>query len=62
MQSCTVRGDNGDSWSGLQSPIGGETSATIQGQTTYTLSCIDLEGATHIKTATVRIIPTFLEL
>jgi hypothetical protein len=28
----------------------------------YTLSCIDGSGATHTKTATVRIIPTFQEL
>jgi hypothetical protein len=48
--------------SGLQSPIGGETSAPIQGQTTYTLSCLNLGGATQTKQATVRIIPTFQEL
>ncbi len=62
VRSCTVLGDNGDSWSGLQSPIGGETSTPIQGQTTYTLSCLDLEGASQTKQATVNIIPTFQEL
>ena len=62
MQSCSVTGDNADAWSGLQSPIGGETSAAIHGQTTYTLSCIDLDGTTQTKEATVNVIPTFQEL
>jgi hypothetical protein len=30
--------------------------------TTYTLTCLDLTGATETKTATVNIIPTFYEI
>jgi hypothetical protein len=62
VQSCTVTAPNGDTWSGLQSAIGGETSSPITAETRYTLSCTDLNGTTHTKTATVRIIPTFQEL
>ncbi|KAB2943619.1 MAG: hypothetical protein K8F92_04600 [Hyphomicrobium sp.] len=61
VQSCTVQGQNGDSWSGLQSPLGGNLSKPITGETTYTLSCLALDGTTLTKTATVRIIPTFQE-
>ncbi len=61
VSSCTVTGQNGDSWSSLQSILGGNVSKPITGETTYTLSCLDLEGATRTKTATVRIIPVFQE-
>jgi len=60
--SCSVSGSNGDAWSGLTSPLGGETSRPITAETTYTLSCRALDGATLTKSATVRIIPTFQEL
>jgi hypothetical protein len=62
VESCTVQGDNGDNWSGTKSPVGGETSSPITGETTYTLSCLDADGTPHTKQATVRIIPTFQEL
>jgi hypothetical protein len=62
VQSCTVIAPNGDSWSGLVSPIGGRTSSPITTQTVYTLSCIDLDGLPQSKQATVRILPTFQEL
>src|SRR5579872_1081667 len=45
-QSCSVTGSNGDSWSGLSSPSGGETSKPISSQTTYTLSYVADSGAT----------------
>jgi hypothetical protein len=61
VESCTVSGENGDSWNGVQSPVGGETSSPITTQTTYTLSCIDVDGATLTKQATVRIIPSWRE-
>jgi hypothetical protein len=62
VKSCTVTGQNGDSWTGLQSILGGNISKPITAQTTYTLSCIDLEGDTQTKQATVRILPTFQEI
>jgi hypothetical protein len=37
------------------------TSKPITGETTYTLSCITLDGTPLTKQATVRIIPTFQE-
>jgi hypothetical protein len=61
VSSCTVTGQNGDAWSGLQSTIGGNISKPITGETTYTFSCIDAGGATLTKSATVKIIPTFQE-
>jgi len=62
VASCTVRGENGDAWTALQSPIGGQTSKPITGDTTYTLTCKDLSGETVTKQAKVRIIPGFREL
>ena len=62
VSSCNVSAHNGDAWSGLLSALGGNISKPITGETTYTLSCIDLEGDTQTKQATVRIIPTFQEL
>ncbi len=55
--SCTVTG-NGNSWSGTS---GTQTSAPIQGQVTYTLTCRGLDGSTLTVTTTVNIIPTFCE-
>ncbi|HEX9869908.1 MAG TPA: hypothetical protein VGC99_15170 [Candidatus Tectomicrobia bacterium] len=46
----------------MQSAIGGNVSKSITGQSTYTLSCIDLTGTTRTKTATVNVLPTFQEL
>ena len=60
--ACTVTGQNGDTWSGLQSILGGNISKPITAQTTYTLSCTDLSGTPLTKSATVRIIPTFQEI
>jgi hypothetical protein len=61
VQSCKVSAQNGDAWNAIQSIIGGETSSPIKTATTYTLTCIDLQGATQTKTATVQILPTFQE-
>ncbi len=61
VKSCFVNGQNGDSWSGLLSPLGGTVSKPITGATTYTLSCIDLTGAPLAKQATVNVIPAFQE-
>jgi hypothetical protein len=48
-------------WSGLQSPIGGEVSRPITGETTYTLTCADLDGDSVSRSARVRIIPGWQE-
>jgi hypothetical protein len=61
VKSCTVSAQNGDTWTALRSVIGGQVSTPITGETTYTLSCIPLDGSTLTKQATVRIIPTFQE-
>jgi hypothetical protein len=61
VQSCRVSAQNGDAWNAMQSIIGGETSAPIKSAATYTLTCLDLEGATQTKQATVNILPTFQE-
>ena len=61
VKSCTVSGQNGDAWSALQSSLGGNISKPIHGASTYTLSCLGLDGTTLSKQATVRIIPTFQE-
>ncbi len=60
VKSCTVQGQNGDSWSGLISPLGGQTSKPITGETTYMLTCLTDTG-NLTKQATVRVIPTFEE-
>ncbi len=61
MTSCTVTATNNDTWSGLESPIGGETSSVISQETTYTLSCMGLDGVSKQKQATVNIVPVFNE-
>jgi hypothetical protein len=67
MKKCTVDGNNGDHWPAsssdpaLQSPVGGETSTPITAQTTYTLSCLGLDGVTKSQPVTVDIVPTFCE-
>jgi hypothetical protein len=43
------------------SPSPRNTSKPITGETTYTLSCLALDGAVLTKEATVKIIPTFQE-
>jgi hypothetical protein len=59
--SCRVSAPNGDSWESFASPVGGETSSPITGQTTYTLACIDSAGLTVTRTATVRTVPLWRE-
>ena len=62
VQSCTVTAPNGDAWNTIASAVGGELSRSITGETVYTLSCIDLDGATQTKSAKIRILPSFKEL
>lgn len=63
--SCTVSGDNGDSWAGVSSGTSGATTSSILKQTTYTLYCEalpDATPATITETAVVNIIPIFEEV
>jgi hypothetical protein len=60
MSTCSVSGSNGDSWSGLNSPVNGETSGTISSLTTYTLTC-RAGGNTFTKTANVNVLPSWVE-
>jgi hypothetical protein len=60
MDSCAVTGSNGDSWSGLNSPVSGEVSGAINGLVTYTLSC-RAGGNSFTKTATVNVLPSWVE-
>jgi hypothetical protein len=62
VASCTVRGTNGDSWTGKASD--GKTSSAISGQTIYTLHCNGYAGANPPsidKSVIVNIVPTFNE-
>jgi hypothetical protein len=45
----------------MSSPIGGQTSKPITGETIYTLSCTDLDGDSVTRSARVRIIPGWQE-
>ena len=69
MVACRVTADsNDDQWGAvdldqqdLSSIAGVESSSPITQATTYTLDCIDFEGAPHQETATVRPIPQWEE-
>lgn len=61
VTSCTVAGTNGDAWTGITSPLGGELTASIRGEVVYTLTCLDRSGGTQTKKAVVTIIPSFQE-
>lgn len=62
--SCTVTGTNGDHWTGASSGTSGTTTSAITQQTIFTLDCQAILGAipaSVTETATVNIIPVFLE-
>ena len=62
VESCTVKSNNQDSWTGLSSP--GTISNPIISQTIFTLRCKALEGATpgtFQKSIDVNIAPTWQE-
>jgi hypothetical protein len=60
VASCTVTGENGDSWGGLVSPIGGRVSAPITQRTTFTLTCLS-GHETLVKSAVVNVLPNWEE-
>jgi hypothetical protein len=60
VASCTVTGENGDSWTGLVSPVGGRISRPITQRTTFTLTCLG-GGNTLVKTAVVNVLPNWEE-
>jgi hypothetical protein len=59
--SCTVTAPNGDSWTGLSSPIGGTVSQPITGRTVYTLVCRTAAGDTVTRAGVVNVLPTWQE-
>lgn len=59
--SCQVSAANGDSWLGLESPIGGEESSDITTETIYTLRCLDAQDEEHTATARVNVLPRWEE-
>jgi hypothetical protein len=61
VESCTVTGTNGDSWTGASSGSAGQTSSPIVAQTVYTLDCDALDGSTVQETVIVLLIPIFNE-
>jgi hypothetical protein len=63
--SCSVIGTDGDGWNTKSSGTAGQTSSAITAQTTFTLSCQSLPGATPAsvqESQVVNIIPVFKEL
>lgn len=61
VASCVVSAPNGDMWNALESIAGGNPTAPITSQTTYTLHCIDRSGDALEKKATVDILPNWQE-
>lgn len=70
VDSCTVSEDNSeidDSWSGAEIGCGGGSCASshqsseITRRTKYTLTCVGLDDETYTDTATVNIVPVWIE-
>ena len=61
VSSCVVTATNTDTWTGLQSPAGGQTSSPINQQTIYTLDCTTAVGVHIEHQAVVNIAPKFQE-
>ncbi len=64
VSSCSVIGNNGDSWNGASSDASGETSRGVQRRTTFTLHCTAILGATPpsvTESQIVNITPLFQE-
>lgn len=59
MDSCTVTGTNGDSWTGTS---GEELSSHIEGVETFTLDCTAFNGTTIQDSVEVTVLPEFIEI
>lgn len=59
VSSCTVSGDNGDSWTGASSSIDGKKTSNITQRTIYTISCNGLDGSTVEEALTINVLPVF---
>lgn len=62
VSSCSVSGENGDSWIGVSSGAPGRTSSPIFERTVYTLSCEGLDGSNFEERAVVNVVPVFEEI
>lgn len=65
ISSCSVSGTNGDAWAGGFSGPTGRITSAINGETTFTLSCTALPGATPpsvTETQIVSVAPVFREI
>jgi hypothetical protein len=63
--SCTISGNNGDSFSGTSSGSAGQTTGALTSQTTYILLCQSLPKVTPAsisESVTVNVAPVFQEL
>lgn len=58
LDTCNLTSSNADAWTGLE---GTRSSAPIQAQTVFTLSCVASSGATLSASTTVNLIPQFQE-
>ena len=56
MRTCSVTATNQDAWNTLKSIIGGNVSAPIIAQTTYSLSCIGLDNKSYSQKAVVNVL------
>ncbi len=61
VESCTVEGSNGDSWTGEASGASGRQTSPIVQHTRYTLLCEGSDGSSVSESQVVNILPVFLE-
>jgi len=59
-ESCTVSGSNGDQWNGTNTPS--HITSPIQGETTYTLTCVSPTGESITNNTKVYIVPSWQQL
>ncbi|OGG63377.1 hypothetical protein A3C21_02950 [Candidatus Kaiserbacteria bacterium RIFCSPHIGHO2_02_FULL_59_21] len=61
VDSCTVTGSNGDSWTSEGDGAFSQTSSPLVSETIYTLSCMALDGSDIARSLRIVIVPTFEE-
>ncbi len=62
VESCSVTGSNGDSWSGVASGASGQETSPILQVTTFTLTCVKFDEATFSESVSVTVLPVFREI